>query len=151
MTSPAHPPPHPSRALRVATPKQPRNVVVDRTYGRLPRVDCRPGQLKQVFLNLIVNAAHAVGEGGRIQVSATLRDEGVELVFEDDGCGIPPEHAERIFDPFFTTKPVGVGTGLGLAIAYRIVEEHGGQITAEPAEEAGTRFRVWLPLRDDVG
>jgi two-component system NtrC family sensor kinase len=71
-------------------------------------------------------------------------------LFEDDVCGFPPAHLERIFDPFFTTKPVGIGTGLGLAIAFRIVEEHGGRITAESGEGAGTRFRVWLPLGEEV-
>jgi signal transduction histidine kinase len=102
-----------------------------------------------VFLNLLVNAAQAVGEGGHIQVGGSIREGGVELVFADDGCGITPSHRERIFDPFFTTKPVGVGTGLGLAIAFRIVEEHGGRISAEPGEETGTRFRIWLPLGDE--
>ena len=68
------------------------------------------------------------------------------LTFQDDGCGIAPEHLERIFDPFFTTKPVGIGTGLGLAIAFRIVEEHGGRITVSSTPGAGTEFQVWLPV-----
>ena len=69
-----------------------------------------------------------------------MRDGGIELAFQDDGCGIATEHLDRIFDPFFTTKPVGVGTGLGLAIAFRTVEEHGGRIAVSSAP--GARHRV---------
>jgi signal transduction histidine kinase len=138
------------QSIRVARLQLPRQAQVERTLEDLPPVACEPQRIKQVFLNLLVNAAQAVGEGGRIRVSGAASDRGVELVFDDDGCGIAPAHLERIFDPFFTTKPVGIGTGLGLAIAFRIVEEHGGRISAEPGEEAGTRFRVWLPLGDEL-
>ncbi|MEN8182855.1 MAG: ATP-binding protein [Myxococcota bacterium] len=133
------------QSIRVARLQLPSGAEVERSLAGLPPVTCEPQRIKQVFLNLLVNAAQAVEEGGRIHVSGGPSDEGVELVFADDGCGIPRAHLERIFDPFFTTKPVGVGTGLGLAIAYRIVEEHGGRITAEPGVEAGTRVRLWLP------
>jgi signal transduction histidine kinase len=139
------------QSTRVARLQLPSGAEVERSLADLPLIPCEPQRIKQVFLNLLVNAAQAVEEGGRIRVSGTVRDEGVELVFADDGCGIPEADLERVFDPFFTTKPVGVGTGLGLAIAYRIVEEHGGHITAEPGAGAGTRFRVWLPHGEDEG
>jgi len=139
------------QSIRVARLQLPAGAEMERTWGELPRVACEPQRLKQVFLNLLVNAAQAVAEGGRIHVTGAARDDGVELVFTDDGCGIAPADLERIFDPFFTTKPVGVGTGLGLAIAYRILEEHGGRIAAESVAPRGTRFRIWLPLGEDEG
>ncbi len=138
------------QSVRVARLQLPRRARVEHALEGLPPLLCEPQRLKQVFLNLLVNAAQAVGEGGHIRVTGAPLGPGIELVFADDGGGIPPAHVERIFDPFFTTKPVGVGTGLGLAIAFRIVEEHGGRITAEAGEPVGTRFRVWLPLGEDA-
>jgi signal transduction histidine kinase len=134
------------QSVRVARLQLPANAEVNLLLGELPAIECEPQRLKQLFLNLLVNAAQAVGEGGRIGVRGCVRDGGIELAFRDDGCGIAPEHLDRIFDPFFTTKPVGVGTGLGLAIAFRTVEEHGGRISVSSAPGAGTEFRVWLPL-----
>ncbi len=133
------------QSVRVARLQMPRNTTVEIACNELPPLECDPQRMKQVFLNLLVNAGQAVGERGRIGVSAVAQDGGLELVFRDDGCGIPYEHMDRIFDPFFTTKPVGVGTGLGLAIAFRIVEEHGGRITVRSEPGAGTEFRIWLP------
>ncbi len=134
------------QSVRVARLQLPPNAEVELLLGELPAIECEPQRLKQLFLNLLVNAAQAVGEGGRIGVRGCVRDGGIELAFQDDGCGIAPEHVDRIFDPFFTTKPVGVGTGLGLAIAYRTVEEHGGRISVSSTPGAGTEFRVWLPV-----
>jgi signal transduction histidine kinase len=134
------------QSARVARLQLPRSAVVELDCAALPALECEPQRLKQLFLNLLVNAGQAVGDGGRIRVSGVVQDAGVELVFRDDGCGIAPEYLDRIFDPFFTTKPVGVGTGLGLAIAFRIVEEHGGRIDVSSQPGAGTEFRVWLPL-----
>jgi signal transduction histidine kinase len=138
------------QSIRVARLQLPRQARVERNLEGLPPVACEPQRIKQVFLNLLVNAAQAVGEGGHIQVIGTMRDRGVELAFADNGCGIDAAHRERIFDPFFTTKPVGVGTGLGLAIAYRIVEEHGGRISVVAVSVKSTRFRIWLPLGDEL-
>ncbi|NOY44960.1 MAG: PAS domain-containing protein [Deltaproteobacteria bacterium] len=137
---------------------------VERDFGELPQVLCRPQQLNQVFLNLLVNAAHAVKEKGqgRGRVRVTTRQEGDRVVVEisDTGVGIPPEHLRKIFDPFFTTKPVGKGTGLGLHLAAGIVRAHGGEIRVESTPGEGSTFRVVLPLvppgaeergaRDDV-
>ena len=119
----------------------------------LPLVTASAGDLNQVFLNLVVNAAHAIGscvqgsdQRGTITVQTRAQPAGVVITITDTGCGIPQEIAGRIFDPFFTTKPVGQGTGQGLAIAHTIiVERHHGTINFEPAAGGGTTFRIFLP------
>lgn len=116
-------------------------------YGDLPEVECLPSQINQVIMNLLVNAAQAIEERGEIHIRTRVEDDGVRIDVRDTGCGIPPDVAHRIFDPFFTTKPVGKGTGLGLSLSYRIVSNHQGWITAEPAQPHGTVFSIWLPLR----
>ena len=122
---------------------------VVRDYGDIPEVECIQSQLNQVFMNLLVNAAHAMkGERrGKIFVrSGKGADQTIWIEIADDGCGIPPENLKKIFDPFFTTKPVGQGTGLGLSLSYGLVQKHHGQIsvTSEPGQ--GTCFRVVLPV-----
>jgi signal transduction histidine kinase len=107
-------------------------------------------QLEQVISNLVVNAIHACAEGGCVQISCGLREEGgtrrAFLRVEDNGHGMDAATQERIFEPFFTTKDVGQGTGLGLSVAHGIVEEHGGSIEVESAPERGSRFSVFLPM-----
>jgi two-component system NtrC family sensor kinase len=120
-------------------------VKLERDFGELPRVRCLPGQLNQVFMNLVMNACDAVGAKGRIVVRTRPTDAGVALIFEDDGPGIPLENRERIFEPFFTTKPVGKGTGLGLSISHGIIERHGGRMSVECPSGGGTQFRIDLP------
>jgi two-component system, NtrC family, sensor kinase len=120
----------------------------------LPPVQGVTGDLSQVVLNLIVNAAQAI-EGsaagrGRIRIRTRVVDGWVECAVEDDGPGIPPEVTARIFDRFFTTKTAGVGTGQGLSLALRIVEEHGGSIQADDSAWGGARFTVRLPIRTDL-
>jgi two-component system NtrC family sensor kinase len=120
----------------------------------LPLVHCRAGEINQVFLNIIVNAAQAIaavpsGHGGRRgQISVRSCHDGawVEVRIADTGAGIPPDVRSRIFDPFFTTRTVGRGTGQGLAIAHGVVEKHGGSITFETAVGVGTTFVVRLPV-----
>jgi signal transduction histidine kinase len=120
----------------------------------LPPVSCQIGEIKQVILNLIVNAAHAVadvvgdgaGEKGRIVVATRLAGDWAEILVTDSGTGIPVAVRERIFDPFFTTKAVGRGSGQGLAVTHAVVGHHKGSITFETQEGAGTTFRVRLPL-----
>jgi PAS domain S-box-containing protein len=123
---------------------------VRREYGRLPPVRCLAGQLNQVFMNLIVNAAHAIPERGVITLrTGTERQgeiDGAWVEVQDDGCGMPPEVQKRIFEPFFTTKPVGKGTGLGLSLSFSIVQKHGGRIELQSAPGQGTCFRVWVPV-----
>jgi two-component system NtrC family sensor kinase len=119
---------------------------VVREYGELPPVECLPSQINQVFLNLLVNAAQAIPQAGRITL-VTRREGGwVTISVSDTGCGIPLEIRDKIFDPFFTTKPVGKGTGLGLSVSYGIVEKHGGRIEVESETGKGTTFVVHLPI-----
>jgi PAS domain S-box-containing protein len=119
---------------------------VVKEYGDLPPVLCRPSQINQVFMNMLVNAAQAIKERGIIFIRTGTQGDMVWIEFEDTGEGIKPENLKRIFDPFFTTKPVGKGTGLGLALSYGIVETHGGHIEAKSVVGVGTTFRIWLPI-----
>ena len=120
----------------------------------LPPVPCLAGELNQVILNLIVNAAHAISEvekapgaKGAIRISTRKDGEFAEIRVSDTGCGIPEAIQSRVFDPFFTTKPVGKGTGQGLALAYAvIVKKHKGTIRVESQPGRGTTFVIRLPL-----
>lgn len=115
---------------------------------KLPAVDLDAAQLREVFLNLIHNAADAMPEGGRIIFRTRAKPSGmVTIEVQDEGRGIPPEHLSKLFTPFFTTKPVGKGTGLGLAIIYGIVKMHRGQINVQSEVGKGTTFTITLPLR----
>jgi signal transduction histidine kinase len=128
-------------------------ATVDLQCGDLPEVVCNAGELTQVFLNLIVNSAHALAdagrdtETGRITIKTGVVDGWAEFRFEDNGCGIPQENLDKIYDPFFTTKEVGRGTGQGLAIARSIVvDKHGGHIGVKSTPGTGTCFTLRLPL-----
>lgn len=122
-------------------------ATLDREFGDNPPIKCYPQQLNQVFLNLLVNAAHAVGDNqGNIVVRTWSENNDVLVSVTDNGCGIPEEIQQRIFEPFFTTKEVGKGTGLGLSISYDIIHKHGGTITVESEVGLGTSFIVRLPV-----
>jgi signal transduction histidine kinase len=131
---------------------------VDTDLGDLPAVTGYPNDLNQVFLNLVVNAAHAIGDivrdiqtKGRISIATRAVDDGVEITIADTGGGIPEQISARIFDPFFTTKPVGKGTGQGLAIARSIVvDKHQGSLTFESRLGEGTTFHIRLPVRESA-
>ncbi|MDE1960710.1 MAG: sensor histidine kinase, partial [Xanthomonadaceae bacterium] len=118
-----------------------------RQYDEIPRVECLPSQLNQVFLNILVNAGHAIESRGSITIATCCEGENVVVAISDSGCGISPDHLDRIFDPFFTTKPVGQGTGLGLSLSYGIVRKHGGRIEVQSTPGVGTTFRIVLPQR----
>jgi signal transduction histidine kinase len=123
-------------------------VVADETAaGAWPLVLVSGGRLAQVFVNLLLNAADAMGGQGQVRVTAAARGSEVVLTFEDDGPGIGDEVARKIFDPFFTTKPPGYGTGLGLSISRAIVESYGGTLELAPARDGagGARFSLALP------
>jgi signal transduction histidine kinase len=119
---------------------------ITREYGELPQIECLPGQIDQLFMNLLANAADAVAGEGPIAIrTRPLGDDRVVVEVEDGGCGIDPAVLEKIFDPFFTTKPVGKGTGLGLSISYGIVSRHGGSIQVSSEPGRGSCFRIELP------
>jgi len=122
-------------------------------FGELPEVICNIGEINQVFLNLVVNAAHAIEdaergiETGAISISTACTDDGIIIRIRDNGCGIPAENLAKLYDPFFTTKEVGRGTGQGLAIARSIVvDKHGGELCVTSTVGSGTEFAVKLPL-----
>ncbi|HEY8907206.1 MAG TPA: ATP-binding protein [Rhodoferax sp.] len=119
---------------------------VVKEYAGIPEVECVPAQLNQVFMNLLLNAAHAIEGHGTITLRTGRGDDTVWVEVQDTGSGIRPENLGRIFDPFFTTKPVGRGTGLGLSISYGIVQQHGGQISVKSEWGSGSVFRVTLPI-----
>jgi signal transduction histidine kinase len=139
------------QVLRIARPQLPHGTRVEQCFDELPVLPCIPQRLQQVLLNLVVNAAQAIEEGGTIRVVTERRGEVVVARVEDDGPGMAPEVRERVFDPFFTTKPVGQGTGLGLAIAYEIVRQHQGELEVLCPPGGGTHVEVRLPLRDASG
>lgn len=123
------------------------NLWVERR-GELPAVSIDQEQIKQVLLNLVINAVQAMPTGGQITLRAVQEGDNVRVEVEDEGKGIPSEDLERVFDPFFTTR--GDGTGLGLSIAYQIVSQHGGHITARPNVKRGMTFAVTLPVAGTV-
>ena len=117
-------------------------------YGELPLVQCLPSEINQVVMNLVVNAAHAIGpDRGKIWIRTGIENESAWIEVTDNGSGIPKEVVPRIFDPFYTTKPVGKGTGLGLSLSYGIIQKHNGQIDVQTAIGKGTTFRLVLPLK----
>ena len=134
--------------LNVASNEIKYKADVVKEYGTLPQVECLPSELNQVFLNLLVNAAHAIadGERGTITLRSGCDDKQVWVEVTDTGSGIAPENLKRIFDPFFTTKPIGKGTGLGLSLSYGIVKKHGGSIEVDSELGKGSTFRVILPI-----
>lgn len=121
---------------------------VIKEYGDLPDIECLPSELNQVFMNLLVNAAHAMNKSmGHITIRTTREgQDSVRIEISDDGCGIPPASLKRIFDPFYTTKPIGKGTGLGLSLSYGIIQKHGGRIEVDSSEGNGSTFRIVLPI-----
>ncbi|MBT0960891.1 ATP-binding protein [Denitromonas iodatirespirans] len=121
---------------------------VVRDFAELPAIQCMPSQLNQVFMNLLVNAAHAIAERGTITITTGQPDpEHIQVSIHDTGCGIPEAIKARLFEPFFTTKPVGKGTGLGLSLSYGIVQQHRGRIDIDSPPGKGTTFHVILPVR----
>jgi len=123
------------------------NVIKD--YGEIPNIKCIIAQLNQVFMNLIVNAAHAIEDHGTITIRSGMKNDHILVEVSDSGRGIRPEHIKQVFNPFFTTKPVGKGTGLGLSVSYGIIEKHNGRMEVESEIGTGTTFRVWLPIEPE--
>jgi PAS domain S-box-containing protein len=136
-------------AAKVASPQIRHRARLVEHYEKVPLVDASATRLEQVFVNLLVNAAHAIPEGSpdKHEIRVTVRPEGDRVIVEvrDTGAGIPAEILGRVFDPFFTTKPRGIGTGLGLPISRGIVTSLGGEISVASKLGGGTTFRVSLP------
>lgn len=118
-------------------------------FGDIPLTKCNPGQLNQVFMNLLVNASQAIEVKGDIHVKTWAEEENIFVSIGDTGSGIPPEALTKIFDPFYTTKEVGKGTGLGLSISYDIIKKHGGEIKVESEVGKGTIFTMRIPIVEE--
>jgi len=118
-------------------------------YGDIPDVKCLASQLNQVFMNLLINAAHAIEGRGTITLRTSAENDEVRIEVIDTGKGIEEQNLTRIFEPFFTTKPIGKGTGLGLSLSYGIINKHHGRIEIESEVGKGTCFRVVLPVEQE--
>jgi two-component system NtrC family sensor kinase len=120
---------------------------VQKNYGDIPDVYCISNQINQVFMNLLVNAGHAItGESGIITITTRADEGNIQVSIRDDGCGISRANLKRIFEPFFTTKQIGKGTGLGLSMAYDIIKKHDGRIDVQSEVGVGTEFVITLPV-----
>jgi PAS domain S-box-containing protein len=136
--------------LRFQTRRQ--NIeVVERLDPAIPPVWARDSGVRSVCMNLMMNAVQAMAAGGTLTVTTEAAGDGVRMIVQDTGPGIPEDHLDRIWDPFFTTKPVGKGTGLGLSITHRIVHRHGGTIRVENQRGHGARFIIELPAAGPGG
>ena len=128
------------------------NIKIETHFGDLPIIDCYPGKLNQVFLNLLSNAAYALKKkfgdkaGGKLEVITRLEGDYIYIHVKDNGSGMSEEVKNKIFDPFYTTKDVGEGTGLGLSIAYQTVLKHQGEIIINSSPDNGAEFIIKLPL-----
>lgn len=120
-------------------------IKINRNYGEIGEIACYPGQLNQVFLNLLNNAQQAIEGEGVVDITTFIDGDRLVILITDNGSGIPQKHLKKIFDPGFTSKGVGVGTGLGISICYKIIQEHQGEITVESEEGKGTTFTVKIP------
>jgi hemerythrin-like metal-binding protein len=133
-------------AVVAAELKDKADIVRELTH--LPPVRCIPGQINQVFMNLLLNASQAIEGHGAITLRSGTHSDGVWIEIADSGCGMTEEVRTRIFEPFYTTKPVGQGTGLGLSLSWDIiVNKHGGRIDVKSEPGHGTRFTIWLPIK----
>lgn len=123
-----------------------KRIKVIKEYNPIPFVDCYPGKINQVFMNILANACEAIPDKGEIYVTTNQVDDKVEIHIKDTGPGIHSENISKIFEPFYTTKDVGHGTGLGLSISYGIINEHHGKIDVKSEVGVGTEFIITLPI-----
>lgn len=122
-------------------------IAIAKQYGDVPDIECYPGKLNQVFMNVISNAMDAIEETGQIDILTDVDGDTVTIKIRDTGCGMSEDTVANLFQPFFTTKDVGQGTGLGLSISYGIIEKHKGSIHVDSTPGAGTTFIITLPLK----
>ncbi len=123
-----------------------KNIKVNTILPQLPLIDCDPGQISQVIMNILTNSIQAITENGNITIETKVENNNVEIIITDNGGGIPEENLNKIFDPFFTTKKPGEGTGLGLSISYGIIKSHNGSIDVKSEVGKGTTFIIKLPI-----
>ncbi|HWQ62633.1 MAG TPA: ATP-binding protein [Negativicutes bacterium] len=121
-------------------------AALEKDFGELPLTKCNIGQLNQVFMNILMNAAQAIDKWGEIRVKTWVEGGDIFVSIADTGCGISPQILNRIYEPFFTTKEVGKGTGLGLSVSYDIVKKHGGYIAVDSEPGKGTTFTICIPV-----
>lgn len=122
-------------------------ITVNKEYGGIPSLHCFPGQLNQVFMNILNNAIQAMTGPGELSISTSHKDNNIIIRITDNGPGIPDAVKEHIFEPFYTTKGVGEGTGLGLSISYGIINKHKGTISVDSEMGKGTTFTITLPIK----
>jgi signal transduction histidine kinase len=136
---------HLSTVAGMARTRLPAGAALTLDLAPLPRLRCHAGRLNQAFLNLLLNAAQAVGADGEVRITSMETPAGIAITIRDNGAGIPAEVQARVFEPFFTTREVGAGTGLGLTVARDIVLAHGGSIALQSEPGRGTRAEIILP------
>ncbi len=127
--------------------KYKQRVEINKYYGDIPEIECYPGQLNQVFMNILSNAIDAIDDKGTITISTSKSNGLIRISIKDNGRGIPENVQSKIFEPFFTTKEVGQGTGLGLSICHSIIEKHNGSIEVKSEVEKGSEFVIVLPVK----
>ena len=126
------------------------SIVLQKDYElKEMMIFCFPGQLNQVFMNILLNAVQASKGAGTIKVGVKKEEENIVISISDDGPGIPDDKKEKIFEPFYTTKNVQEGTGLGLSITFGIIKKHKGSIEVKDNEPEGTKFIIKLPIREE--
>ena len=130
----------------ILKPEIKKSVSIRKGYGDIPSVECHPGQINQVFLNILTNAVQAIDEKGIVSIVTRKSGDGIEIEISDNGKGISKENIANIFDPFYSTKAVGEGTGLGLSISLTIIKNHNGNIEVESESGQGTKFIISLPI-----
>lgn len=136
-------------SLLILRPQLKNRIEVKKEYLSDGMIECNPGQLNQVFMNIISNAAHAISDTGHIQIHTEDVNGEIVIQIQDDGQGISEDVLNHIFEPFYTTKDVGKGTGLGLSISYSIIENHQGKITVISQQGKGSRFTITIPKEMD--
>ncbi len=136
-------------SLRVVWNELKHKVSLTKDYGLLTQTLCHPGQLMQVFSNLLINAGQAIEDKGEITIRSRKIKNKIHLTFQDTGKGISPENMKQLFTPFFTTKPAGTGTGLGLSVSYGIVKSHKGTISVTSKVGVGTTFEISIPIQGE--
>lgn len=126
-------------------------IIIKKNYGDIPEIECFSGKINQVFMNILINAAHAISDQGEITITTSQENEHILIRIRDTGTGMSKETIAKIFEPFFTTKPVGKGTGLGLSISYSIIHEHHGTISINSTLGEGSEFIITLPIKHTPG